>query len=229
MRNGIVVIGGGGHAKVCVELLRAMGEIVDYCIGGEDSADACAGVPVLKGDEHIERLREIGYQEAFVAIGCNRLRERLAALAVGQGYRLVNAVSPGASISPSARLGLGVAIMAGVVINADATISDLAIINTGATIDHDCHIGRAAHIAPQCGLAGNVTVGAGSFLGIGCKVIPGLSIGEHATLGAGSVVISHIPASVIAVGVPAGIIKSKHPLGGKDEAHLRGTTETGGQ
>jgi UDP-perosamine 4-acetyltransferase len=207
MQNGIVVIGAGGHAKVCVELLRAMGEQVDYCIGGDDSADTCVGVPVLKGDEHIERLREKGYHEAFVAIGSNRLRERLAALAVGQGYRLINAVSPAATISPSARLGLGVAIMAGVVINADATIADLAIINTGATIDHDCQIGRAAHIAPQCGLAGNVTVGSRSFLGVGCKVVPGISIGENAMLGAGSVVIANIPQGVTAVGVPAAIIK----------------------
>lgn len=207
MLNGIVVIGAGGHAKVCVELLRAMGAQVDYCIGGDDSADTCAGVPVLKGDEHVERLHESGYREAFVAIGSNRLRERLATMVVAQGYRLINAISPAATISPSARLGVGVAVMAGAVVNADATVADLVIINTGATVDHDCSIGRAAHVAPQCGLAGNVIVGAGSFLGIGCSVVPGISIGEHAMLGAGSVVIGHIPANVTAVGVPAGIIK----------------------
>ncbi|CAG0907771.1 unnamed protein product, partial [Darwinula stevensoni] len=62
------------------------------------------------------------------------------------------------------------------IINAEAVIGNLAVINTGATIDHDCRIGQAVHIAPQCALAGNVTVGNQSFLGIGCKVIPDIVI-----------------------------------------------------
>ncbi len=207
MQKGVVVIGAGGHAKVCVELLRAMGAEVDYCIGGDSSVRTCVGVPVLHGDEHIGRLRESGYQSAFVAIGSNRLREKLAATVVEHGYCLVNAISPLAVISPSARLGSGIAIMAGAIVNAESTVADLAIINTGATVDHDCNIGRAVHIAPQCGLAGNVSVGDGSFLGIGCKVIPEQSIGANVVLGAGSVVISPIPDGVTAVGVPARVIR----------------------
>lgn len=208
-RKGIVVVGAGGHAKVCVELLQAMGLQVDYCIGGGDGAETCVGVPVLQGDEHIRRLREEGYGEVFIAIGSNRLRERLAVSAIEQGYRLINAISPFAMISPSVQMGSGIAIMAGAVVNADSTIADLAIINTGATVDHDCRIGRAAHIAPQCGLAGNVAVGEGSFLGVGCKVIPEQTIGANVTLGAGSVVISHIPDGSTAVGVPARILKNQ--------------------
>jgi len=209
MKKGVVVIGAGGHAKVCVELLRDVGEKIAYCVGDREGPTECAGVPVLNGDEYIQRLWEDGYDAAFIAVGSNRLRDRLAETVLKQGYRLVNAISPAASVSTSARLGVGVAIMAGAVINAEAIIADLAIINTGATIDHDCRIGRAAHIAPQCALAGCVTVGAGSFLGIGCKVVPEMSIGENAVLGAGSVVISNIPAMATAVGVPARILNQK--------------------
>jgi UDP-perosamine 4-acetyltransferase len=84
-------------------------------------------------------------------------------------------------------------------------IGDLAIINTGATVDHDCTIGRSAHIAPQCGIAGSVTVGSGSMLGVGTKVIPGITIGKNATIGAGSVVVRNIPEGALAMGVPARI------------------------
>lgn len=203
----VVVVGAGGHAKVCIELLQAMGEEVVYCVGGTDSPDRCAGIPVLKGDENLVHLRESGYERLFVAIGSNKLRTRLAALAIEQGYKLVNAISPRAVISPTAHIGSGVAVMAGAVINAEATIGDLVIINTGATIDHDCQIGDAAHIAPQCGLAGNVVVGRQSFLGIGCKVIPEILIGENVIFGAGSVVIRDTGSNVVAVGVPAQAIK----------------------
>jgi len=205
LKKGIVVIGAGGHAKVCIELLRAMGEEVAVCIG--EGAEKCAGVPVMRGDENLRRLRAEGHSRAFVAIGSNPLRERLGAAAVELGYELVNAVSPRSIVSPSARLGRGVAIMAGAVINAEAVIEDLAIINTGATVDHDCRIGRAAHIAPQCGLAGNVTVGERTLVGIGSVAIPGMSIGSDVTLGAGSAVAEPIPDGVVAVGVPARVLR----------------------
>jgi UDP-perosamine 4-acetyltransferase len=204
---GIVVVGAGGHAKVCIELLRAMGEDVVFCIGGEDAVGDCLGVPILAGDDHIAELRTRGFDRAFIAVGNNRVRRKLGAEVVAAGYRLVNAVSPTAVVSPSARLGAGIAIMAGVVINAESTIGDLAIINTGATVDHDCSIGEAAHVAPQSALAGNVTVGACSFLGIGTIVVPGCDIGDEVMIGAGGVVIADVPAGVTAVGVPVRVLE----------------------
>ena len=209
VKSGIVVIGAGGHAKVCIELLRAMGCRVACCVGGEDGPETCLDIPVLKGDSHLPDLRNQGYSKVFVAVGANGVRQRLANAAGQLGYTLVNAVSPQSVISPSARLGIGVAVMAGVVVNAETVIEDLAIINTGACIDHDCRIGKAVHIAPQCGLAGNVSVGAGSFLGIGCKVIPDVRIGENVTLGAGAVVISNLAGETLAFGVPARPINIK--------------------
>lgn len=209
MTNSVIVAGAGGHAKVAIEILRASGYPVEFCVGNDNSPAMCMGVPVLKGDEQLEQLRKKGYGKIFIAIGENTIRQTLAKIALKLNYQWVNAVSPYAIISPSASLGMGVAIMAGVVINADCFIGDLAIINTGAIVDHDCQIGEGAHIAPQCALAGNVTIGANAFLGVGCKVVPGVHIGDDATIGAGAVVIDNIPRRVVAVGVPAKVIKNK--------------------
>jgi UDP-perosamine 4-acetyltransferase len=209
MNDGIVVIGDSGHAKVCIELLQAMGNRVACCVGVTDGPDTCVGVPVFKGDAHLAKLRTQGYSKVFVAVGANCVRQRLADTARELGYSLVNAISPQAVVSPSARLGNGIAVMAGAVVNAETVIEDLAIINTGACIDHDCRIGKAVHIAPQCGLAGNVSVGAGSFLGIGCKVIPEISIGENVSVGAGGVVVCDIASETRVVGVPAKPINIK--------------------
>lgn len=207
--SGVVVIGAGGHAKVCIELLHAMGKQVACCVGGKDSSETCLGIRVHKGDDHelLKKLRDEGYGLVFVAIGSNSLRLRLATLARQLGYQLVNAISPTAVVSPSARLGQGVAIMAGAVINADSFIGDLAIINTCASIDHDGMIGEAAHIAPQCGLAGNVSVAARTFLGIGCQVIPGVSIGSDVVAGAGSVIVADVAHNTRIAGVPARTIR----------------------
>lgn len=210
MNKAIIILGAGGHAKVCIELLQAMGETVAYCISeATDPNDFCLNIPILKGEQHLDTLSVQGYHRAFVAIGSNDIRERLALLVCSLGYDLVNAISLHSIISPSVTLGKGLAIMPGAIINANTTIEDLAIINTGATVDHDCKISRATHIAPQCGLAGQVSVGKHSLLGIGCKVIPGITIGEQATIGAGAVIINNIPSYSTAIGVPAQVIEEK--------------------
>ncbi|QQR69794.1 MAG: acetyltransferase [Alphaproteobacteria bacterium] len=204
MSEDVILIGAGGHAKVVIELFQAMGRRVAFCVGGAaDIADHCLDVPVLAGDEHLARLFAKGYRHAFVAIGSNVMRRRMADEARKIGFILVSAVSPRAVLSPSCRLGTGVAVMAGVVVNAESVIEDLVILNTGASVDHDCRIGVTAHIAPQCALAGNVQVGESTFLGVGCKVIPGVRIGAGTVIGAGSVVIRDIPDGVTAMGVPA--------------------------
>lgn len=206
MKSDIIIIGAGGHAKVCIELLRSMNETIAFCVGGPDSPEKCLDVPVLIGDENLSNLYADGYSKLFVAIGSNILRDRLSIMGINQGYKLVNAISPNAVISPTAKLGYGIAVMAGAVINAETIIDDLCIINTGATVDHDCRIGKAVHIGPQSALAGNVVVGDYSLLGIGCKVIPEIIIGERVTIGAGGVVIKNIESNVTAVGTPVHVI-----------------------
>lgn len=56
-------------------------------------------------------------------------------------------------------------------------------------------------------ISSQIKIGEGSFLGIGVKVICGVSIGKHVVIGANSVVTKDIPDYCMAVGTPAQIIK----------------------
>ena len=53
-----------------------------------------------------------------------------------------------------------------------------------------------------------VDIGSDVWIGGGAIVCPGVTIGEKSIIGAGSVVTRHIPASVIAAGNPARVIRS---------------------
>ena len=55
---------------------------------------------------------------------------------------------------------------------------------------------------------GKVIVKDGAHLGIGCIIMPGVTIGKGAIIGAGSVVTRDVPDYCVAVGAPAKVIKS---------------------
>jgi acetyltransferase-like isoleucine patch superfamily enzyme len=97
--------------------------------------------------------------------------------------------------------------MAGAIIQTGTKIGKHSIINTGACIDHDCIIGDFVHIAPNCSLAGGVSVGEGTFFGIGSSIIPNKTIGSWTNVGAGSVIIADQPSNCTTLGIPAKPIK----------------------
>ena len=199
----VVVIGAGGHAKVVIECFRAAGWQVIGCTDPDPAARSCAGAPVIGPDEKLVELRAQGVRYAFCALGDNRLRERVGAQAVSAGFEIPSVRGPGALVSPSAKIGIGVAILPGAAINAETVVGDFAIINTKAGVDHDGVISRAAHIGPGARLAGEVHVGERSFLGTGCVVIPKIRIGSDTVVGAGSVVVRNLASGVVAYGNPA--------------------------
>lgn len=204
MKQKIVIVGASGHAKVIIDILKSQGSYdIVGCTNIIGTGERIEGIPIIGNDSVLPLLLEQGVKHAFIAIGNNKIRMAMFDELVQIGFGIVNAISPFAYVSQSARLGSGIAIMPGVVINADSKIEDNVIINTGATIDHDNTIASHSHIAPGCNLAGNVTVEKGAFVGTGAKIIPNVRIGKWSIVGAGSVVIRNVENYTKVFGVPA--------------------------
>lgn len=208
MKPRVVLIGGGGHARVILDILTGGGE---YEIAGftsvetDEKTSTLFACPRLGTDAILPELYASGIRHAFVAIGDNHRRKQAGAQLVA--FELVNAISPHAIISRHVTLGKGIAVMAGAVINAGTEVGDGAIINTNSSVDHDCVVGAFAHVAPGAALAGGVKIGEEVLIGIGARVIPGVTIGARSVVGAGAAVIGDLPARVLAAGVPAQVKK----------------------
>lgn len=199
-----MIVGAGGHAKVLIEAVHAMGDF--HIIGLTDphpAAAALLGVKVLGADDVLPGVRAQGVAVAVLALGENELRERLGAWVRELGFALPPIIHPSAFVSPSARIGAGAVVMARAVVGTHSDVGQLAIVNTGAIIDHDNIIGAAAHIAPGCALAGCVKIGARTLLGIGSAVRPDIVIGADVVVGAGSAVVTDVPDGAQVAGVPA--------------------------
>jgi sugar O-acyltransferase (sialic acid O-acetyltransferase NeuD family) len=202
----IVVIGGGGHAKVVISVLKKCRyEILGYT----DKRDrgAILGVPYLGDDGTLRGLaRDRGCCEAAVGLGKTdessvrvRLQEEIAT--IGFAFPLI--VSPLAVVNEEVELGPGTAVFDSVVVNSGTVTGRLCILNTSSTVEHDCRLGDNVHIAPGAILSGGVTVGANSMIGAGSIIIQDVTVCAGCLVGAGSTVVESIRVAGTYVGNPA--------------------------
>jgi acetyltransferase-like isoleucine patch superfamily enzyme len=64
-------------------------------------------------------------------------------------------------------------------------------------------------VLDQARTSAGVAIGDGVWMGAGAKILDGVTIGEAAIIGAGAVVRETVPASAIAVGIPARVVGSR--------------------
>lgn len=110
------------------------------------------------------------------------------------------------------------------------TIGAETYINRNTMIDaaHQVSIGRGVGIGPGCYISDHdhgmepgfpvmtqplvsrpTVISDGVWLGAGCIVLKGVTIGSNSVVGAGSVVVHDLPADVIAVGRPARVVRKR--------------------
>lgn len=196
MNKPVIVIGGGGHARVLLTALRRLAvEVLGVVDPGLAMAADCNGYPVLGGDDSVLCFDS---GEILLVNGIGSLpgdkgaRAALFADFVRRGYRFRAVVDPQAYIAEDARLAEGVQVMPGVIIQAGTKIAENCIVNSGAIIEHDCRLEAHCHVAPGATLCGNVRLGEAVHVGAGAVIIQGVTVGEHSVIGAGAVVTSDV-------------------------------------
>ncbi|MBN1876999.1 MAG: acetyltransferase [Anaerolineae bacterium] len=211
----VVGVGAGGHAKVMLSILRAMG---GYEVVGLLDPDRAlwnirvSGAVVLGDDDLLPELLAQNVTHVFIGLGTvgnTQPRRRLYEHVKQMGFTVVVALHPLAIIDSTATLGDGLTVAAGAIISTEARLGNNVLINTGAIIEHDCVIEDHVHVATGAQLAGGIHVGAGTHIGIGAHICQSLHIGRNAIVGAGAVVIDDVPDNVVVVGVPARTLRER--------------------
>lgn len=206
----VIVIGGGGHAKVLISVIKK----TDYEIAGyTDPQDkgAILGVQYL-GDDGIlrELINSNARCKAVIGVGkinASGLRIALQTEFEKLGFDFPSIVSPHAVINDEVLLGPGSVVFDGVVINSGTKTGRACILNTNCTVEHDCRLDDNVHIAPGATLSGGVILGKNCLIGTGANVIQNVSICDNCLIGAGSTVLKDIATPGTYVGNPAKRIK----------------------
>jgi len=201
MKDMLIIIGASGHGKVVADIAIKMNKWQSIAFLDDDES-----IKTSMGFEVIGKTADaFTYKDEadfFVAIGNNATREKIQEKLEGEGLAIVNLIHPSVVIGTDVEIGIGTVVMAGVVINSSSRIGKGCIVNTSCSIDHDNMIEDYVHISPGANLAGTVTVGKGSWIGIGSVVSNNVNICSGCKLGAGAVVVKDITEAGTYVGVP---------------------------
>lgn len=200
----IVLIGGGGHCRACIDVIEEEGvyRIVGILDAFKADDESILGYPILGRDDELKNFASNKWA-ALVTVGhIKNVTRRVELYQVASELHMITPpiISSKAYVSRHSFIGPGTIVMHGAVINAAATVGDNCILNTQSLIEHDVRVGSHCHISTGARLNGGVTIGDQCFIGSGVTVKEGVNIGHNSLIGAGLTVLKDVNPGTIYTG-----------------------------
>ncbi len=199
-KHPVLIVGGGGHAKVVAELLQRLNRHVLGYIDSAETSLSDMGIQYL-GDDQVGL--KLDKQAISVTIGVgflpgSMLRHRLYKAYKKAGFHFESFIHPSSTVAADVIVADGSQVMAGSIIQTGSVIGVNVVVNTGAIIDHDCIVDEGCHIAPGACLCGAVKLARNVFVGSKATIIQEIDVAADTTIGAGAVITHNIEkASII--------------------------------
>jgi sugar O-acyltransferase (sialic acid O-acetyltransferase NeuD family) len=189
MKPKLILIGGGGHCKACIDVIEQENKfLIAGIVDINTSISELLGYPLLGHDDDLTKLKA-NYDYVLITMGQIKspaIRVRLFDYAKSLGFKLPAIISPRAYVSKHAKIGGGTIVMHDALINAGAIVGDNCIINTKSLIEHDAVIENNCHISTGAIINGGAIVKQGSFVGSNAVTKESVKTNEKDFIKAGS-------------------------------------------
>ena len=190
----LVVFGVGDLARVASAYFEryAPVEIVAYTAHREYVAGSgFLGKAVIPFEE-LTRTFAPSDHKVFVAIGYREMNTVRAAVfeeCARLGYQFFTYLDPRAHVWDPSAVGRNCLILEGNVIQPYAHVADDVIMWSGNHLGHDSRIDEHCFITSHVVIAGNVKIGAYSFVGINASIRDGVTVGPRTLVGGATVIL----------------------------------------
>ncbi len=165
----LILIGGGGHAKACIDVIEQEGSyaIVGILDKKEMLGQKVLGYEVIGCDDDISEYVALGWSFLITVghIKSAEIRKKLYASLKKHNAKIATIISPRAYVSKHASVAQGTIVMHDALINAGARVGENCIVNTKALIEHDVVIEDFSHVSTAAVLNGGVVLKEGTFFG----------------------------------------------------------------
>lgn len=196
MMKSIILIGGGGHCKSCIDVIEQEG---NYQIAGiidvtEKIGQKIQGYPIIGTDMDLSNLIR-RYKNVLITVG--QIKSASVRIKLFNQLKLLNAQlpvirSPKAYISKHTIIKQGTIVMHHALINAGAVIGANCIINSKSLIEHEAIIGDHCHISTGSTVNGQVIIDDECFIGSGATLVNNIQIRERVIIPAGKTVYTSV-------------------------------------
>ncbi|CAB5086827.1 4-amino-6-deoxy-N-Acetyl-D-hexosaminyl-(Lipid carrier) acetyltrasferase [Olavius algarvensis associated proteobacterium Delta 3] len=201
MKTDIILIGGGGHCKACIDVIEQTRQF--HIAGIIDRrgriGEHVLGYPIVAADDDLPVLVR---NNCLFLVTIGQIKSPEKRTQIYESIReadgkFATVVSPLAYVSPHARIGEGTIVMHHALVNAGATIADNCIINSKALIEHDAVIADHCHISTGARVNGGVQIDEGVFFGSGAVARESVNIGKRAFIGANQTITENVRANQV--------------------------------
>jgi len=205
----MIIVGASGCGREIADWVEQINAVKpEWEIAGflDDNLKALEGVrcayPVIGTiADHVPE-QGTGY---VMGIASPRIKKMLSMRLEEKGAEFVSVIHPTTIISPSAVIGKGLVTYPNSKIGAGVQLGDFVTLQS-TIVGHDVQAEDYVTISSSCGLTGGVRLKRGCFVGDHAAVSIGLTIGEGAYVGIGSVVIRDVDPWKKVFGNPARVI-----------------------
>ncbi|MGV9212425.1 NeuD/PglB/VioB family sugar acetyltransferase [Micromonospora sp. RB23] len=214
MTTDVVIVGTGGMGRevygvirllntfaVATAPWRVLGFVDDYPTESNVESVHRLGVAFLGPTRWL--AAQPATTHVVLGVGHPRLRRETDQTISRYGLPAATVVHPAAEIGPDCVHQQGLFAAGGARVTTNVLLGRHVHLNQNCTVGHDTVLGDYVSVNPLAAVSGYCRLEDGVLVGTTAAILPKLTVGRDATVGAGACVTRDVPPGVVVTGVPA--------------------------
>lgn len=202
----IIIVGASGFGRELVQWIEDINEnnpqwnILGFIDDNPNALDGCRCDYRIIGS--IKGWQPKPTEYFACALAFPEVKIKIVTMLKDKGAKFATLIHPTALVNKYAEIGEGVIMTPRSNVNADAKVGNFVSI-LGSGVGHDAVVGNWSTLSGRCSINGHVQIGEKVYIACGVSIAPSKKVGDGATIGIGSVVISNVKAGTKVFGNPA--------------------------